>query len=242
MDNYRKIRLYFDRWNNRLLDARGLPVKRLEATRNDLVQLEVQVFDGGQFAVDSSGYVLAANATDLSAFTGSTFALKTSANYLNDGDFSMTVAGFDTANPVHLPASGRVAVLAGLAVAAGDYYVELELRTAAGNSFSLPPSPLVLSVYRDVVLGTEATLPAGTTVPVNGNTAIADEAVATAAIAVTGMTATGQVILGVLAPTGTPTEAIYWTTYAAGSFTIHSSVAPGTGNAYNFRWTLVRLA
>lgn len=241
MANYKKLRLYYDRWNDKLLDARGLPVKRLDVTRNDIYQVELQVFDGGQFAVDSVGLVGSGIAVDLSEYTNIVLGLKTAAQYTGDGAFTLAMSGYDLNNAVHSPLNGRAALLALFSAAPADYYTELELRTTAGNPFSAMSKPTVATVHRDVVIGTETNMPAGVTATVSGNASISDAATSVA-VSVAGMTATGQVILGFLAPTGSPTEPTYWASYAAGAFTIHSNVAPGTGNAYNFRWTLVRLA
>ena len=241
MANYKKLRLYYDRWNDKLLDARGLPVKRLDVTRNDIYQVELQVFDGGQFAVDSSGLIASTIAVDLTEYTNIVLGLKTQALYNADGAFSLAMAGFDLTNPVHSLVGGRAAMLALFSASPADYYTELELRTTAGNPFSAMSKPTIATVHRDVVIGTETNMPAGVTAVVSGNTSIADAATSVT-VSVAGIMATGQVILGFLAPTGSPTEPTYYASYATGSFTIHTSVAPGTGNAYNFRWTLVRLS
>lgn len=241
MANYKKLRLYYDRWNDRLLDAKGLPVKRLDVTRNDIYQVELQVFDGGQFAVNSVGLIGSGVAVDLTEYTNIVLGLKTAAQYTGDGSFTLAMSGYDLNNTVHSLVNGRAAMLALFSSAPADYYTELELRTTAGNPFSAMSKPTVATVHRDVVVGTETNMPAGVTATVSGNASISDAATSVA-VSVAGMTATGQVILGFLAPTGSPTEPTYWASYASGAFTIHSNVAPGTGNAYNFRWTLVRLA
>jgi hypothetical protein len=242
MANYKKLRLFYDRWNDKLLDARGLPVKRLDVIRGDIYQVELQVFDGGQFAVDSDGLIDSAVAVDLTDYTNIVLGLKTQALYTADGAFSLAMAGFDLTNPVHSLVAGRAAMLALFSASPADYYTELELRTTAGNPFSAMSRPTVATVHRDVVIGTETNMPSGVTAVIFGNASIENAASASDPVAVSGMTATGQVILGFLAPTGSPTEPTYWVSYAAGAFTIHTSVAPGAGNAYNFRWTLVRLS
>lgn len=241
MANYKKLRLYYDRWNDKLLDAKGLPVKRLDVTRNDIYQVELQVFDGGQFAVNSVGLIGSGVAVDLTEYTNIVLGLKTAAQYTGDGAFTLAMSGYDLNNTVHSLVNGRAAMLALFSSTPADYYAELELRTTAGNPFSAMSKPTVATVHRDVVIGNETNMPAGVTATVSGNASISDAATSVS-VSVAGMTATGQVILGFLAPTGSPTEPTYWASYAAGAFTIHSNVTPGTGNAYNFRWTLVRLA
>jgi hypothetical protein len=242
MANYKKLRVYLDRWNNRLLDAKGLPIKRIEVVRNDVYQVELQVFDGGQFIVDSSGYIPSSIAVDLTDYTNIVLGLKTLADFTSDRDFTLAMAGFDLTNPVHDLSVGRAAMLALFSLSPSDYYTELELRTTSGNPFTAMCRPTLSTVHRDVIIGSETSMPSGVTAVIDGNSSIENDAVNTGAISVAGMTSTGQVILGFLEPTGTPTEPTYWTTYTNGSFTIHTSVAPGAGNAYNFRWTLVRLA
>jgi hypothetical protein len=151
------------------------------------------------------------------------------------------MSGFDLNNTVHSLVNGRAAMLALFSASPADYYTELELRTTSGNPFSAMSKPTLATVHRDVVIGTETNMPAGVTATVNGNASISGSNTSVV-VNVAGMTSGGHVILGFLAPTGSPTEPTYWASYASGAFTIHTSVAPGTDNAYNFRWTLVRLS
>ena len=239
--NYRRLRWYLDRDNDLLLDSRGRPLSEFNGTRNDIYAVELQVFSGGQFQVDSDGLIASTIAVSLSDYTNIVLGLKTAAQYVADGDFTLAMAGFDTTNPIYNLALGRATMLALFSSSPADYYLELELRTAAGNPLTAMVRPSILHLRRDVIIGTETSMPSGVTASVYGNASVEDSD-KSVTVSRTGMTTTGQVILGMLAPTGAPTEPTYWVTYAAGAFTIHTSVAPGTGLAYNFRWTLVRLA
>jgi len=239
---YRKKRWYFDLWNDVLLDARGLPVKQVDFTRNDVYQVELQVFNGGQFAVNSVGLIGSGIAEDLTSYTNIVAGIKTSAQYAADGDFTLATAGFDLTNSVHSPLNGRVAMLNLWPSTPADYYGEVEMLTGAGNPLTVFNEPTIWRLNRDVIIGNEASMPSGVTASVYGNVSISNAATDSGAITVAGMASTGQVILGFLAPTGTPTVPFYWVTYSSGSFTINVDVAPGAGNAYNFRWTMVRLS
>lgn len=241
MATYRKQRLYLDQWNDVLLDARGRPVRELYVTRNDIMQVELQVFTGGQFAVDSAGLISSAIAVDLTTFTNIVLGYKTQALWQADGSFTEAMAGYDLNNPVHSLVNGRAAMLALYSKTPGDYYVELELLTAGGNPLTAMTRPVVLHLNRDVIVGTETNMPSGVTGAVYGNASISGTDTSVE-VTVAGMTSGGQVIIGFLSPTGSPTEPTWTESYAAGKFTITTSVAPGVGNAYNFRWTLVRLA
>lgn len=191
MANYRKMRLYFDRWNDRLLNARGLPVQRLDMTRGDVYQVELQVFDGGQFVVDSSGMIPASSAVDLSAYTDVVLGLKTSAQYLADGDFSSVTSGFDTTNAMHNPAAGCVAMLVVPVPAPGEYYAEIVL-TASGVSMTIMSRPTVMQLHRDVVVGGETSLVTG---PATGSgTAVVSAGETTKVVSYPGVT-TGSVVL-----------------------------------------------
>lgn len=241
MANFKKLRWYLDRWNDVLLDARGMPVRRIDVTRSDIYNVELQVFDGGQFAVDSSGIILPANAVDLSAYTDIVLGIKSQAKYLADGDFDFALAGFDLTNPMHDPTAGGVAMLGWFPSTPADYYGELQLRTTSGQPLTAVSRPTVLHLHRQVIIGSEASMPSGVTAVLSGTATISGTNTSVA-VSVAGLTATGQVILGFGAPTGTPSAPFYWETYAAGAFTINVDVAPGAGNAFNFRWTLVRLS
>lgn len=240
MANYKKLRLYYDQWNDVLLDARGVPVRRVDVTRSDIYSIELQVFNGGQFAVDSAGLIASTIAVDLTAFVDIIVGIKTQTAYLADGDFTFALAGFDLTNAVHAPALGRVAMLGWFPSTPSDYYGEIQLRTVSGQPLTAMNRPTVIHLNRQVITGTEASIPSGVTAVLSGTATISGTST-TATVAVAGLTATGQVILGFNAPTGTPTTPFYWETYAAGSFTINVDFAPGEGNAFNFRWTLVRL-
>jgi hypothetical protein len=241
MVTYRKIRLYYDQWNDRLLDARGQEVRSIDVTRNDVYQLELQVFSGGQFRVDDEGIINPAVAVDLTEYTSIVFALKTQAQFISDGDFTLAMAGFDTNNPNHNPSAGCVCMLALFTLASQDYYGEIELRTVSGMRWTIMSKPTLFMCHRSVILGTEPTMPSGVNSAISGNVSIEDDELSVTVLRA-GMTTNGQVILGFLAPTGSPTEPTYWLSYDVGSFTIHVTSAPGVGNKYNFQWTLVRVA
>ena len=59
-------------------------------------------------------------------------------------------------------------------------------------------------------------------------------------IAIVGMTATGQIAISLLPPTGTPGDTIFRQTAGSGSVTVSVDTAPGTGNAFNGRYTVLR--
>lgn len=240
MANYKKLRLYYDRWNDRVLDARGMPIKHLDLMRNDIYQVELQVFDGGQFVVDSAGLIPGNIAVDLTEFTNIVIGLKSQAHYLADGSFDLALAGYDTNNPIHSLVNGRAAMLALFAAPSGDYYMEVELRTTLGNSLTVTNRPMMSTLHRDVIVGTEPNMPSGVSTAISGSASIEDNATDTGNISLSGMTANGQVIVGMLAPTGSPTEPTWWVEYGTDFFIIKTSAAPGIGNAYNFQWTLVR--
>jgi len=241
MANYRRLRWFYDRWNDELLDARGRPVREVDATRNDIMAVELQVFDGGQFAVDSTGLIASGVAMDLTDYSNIVLGTKSQALYAADGAFTEALSGFDTTNTVHSLVNGRAAMLALFSGTPADYYIELELRTSSGNPFTMMPRPVKLRLHRDVIVGSETNMPSGVTASVNGTATISGT---DTSVTVTraGMTSTGQVILGMLTPSGSPTEPTYYESYSSGSFTINVSVAPGVGNSYNFAWTLVRLS
>lgn len=243
--------LHFDKRNNcfRALHRGGVKVDRIAIPRRQTHYLRVAMFEANDFdqvKLDIDGTIAAPgnllysrpNISDQTSLVigvkprtlWESTAYETSfTGFVSDSDWDgQTVGGFT--GSVLLPKS----------VAEGDnHLLELMLVNSSAARWYLPQ--IVLDVQQDLNTGTETDAPSGLPGGQSGDTSIADSDLSTT-VTVTGLTSTGHVNIQVLTPTGSPGDVFPVISYATGSFTITSSSAPGTGNAWNFRWTLDRLS
>lgn len=229
----------------------GAPVWRVKAVRRDTHYFAIQMFDANRWwevKLNTNGVITTPSSSDkyaLPNITDQTTLLVgvKSRDYDETSDYEAKFTGFVTNSDWTTQTYGAftAGILLPSSVAAGEnHYIEFELVNASGARWTLPR--LTLEIAQDVNTGAETNAPTGVPGGASGDASISDSNTSTGAITVTGLTSTGFVHVQVLTPTGTPGDVFPVVAYSNGSFSISNSVAPGTGNAWNFRWTLARLS
>ena len=242
--------LHFDKRRNVFRDLAfgGIEIRRLKIDKRDTHYLRVAMFDANHFdkvKLDVDGSITAPTGNDL--YTRPSISDRTTLiigikprTYYETSDYETRFTGFVTDGDWDGQSAGAFtgSVLLGSTIAEGeDHVLEMELINTSGGRLTLPR--LVLVVGQDVNTGAESTAPTGLPGGSSGDVSISGTNTSVATT-VTGLTSTGHVNIQVTAATGTPGDVFPVVTYATNTFTITTSSAPGTGNAWNFRWTLIR--
>jgi len=205
---------HLDPWGYFFIPGQGNRVQgNLTLVRNCYHTLRLQSVKTIDFTLASDLSAPTAAHPDWPSFTGSTFGLKTAAQFEDSGDFTAAWSGFDTNDTAwHSPANKRYsfAIAPTHATAVGLYPVVWSL-TDGSVTVKLPDFPMLVNLVQEGVIGTEATAPSG--ISSNSGTATILNGTDSIAVAFVGMTAAGHVIpfwvgaaqstLGVTAGTGT---------------------------------------
>ena len=123
-----------------------------------------------------------------------------------------------------------------LASTTAPLLLEIDSTDTSGNRPTYVQQAITVS---DDIIGT-ATAAGGTVVTPNGNFAISGTATSYT-ILVPNMTPTGQIDLLLLPSTGAPSDPVFYADFSTpGQVVVSVGSAPGTGNAYNVRYTVTR--
>jgi hypothetical protein len=237
---------FYDPWQN------GRTIYGMSLARLDRVRVRLAVTNGALNASQVSSTTRIPNSDyqyDLSDMTGALFVLKTMRQYEREDSFTFASLGFDTTDTAWHQASSQTstltlgAIVLPTDVAAGRYAVELALvKSSTKARWTLqrpdPITPFLADVLRPVYAGAGLSGFLGGSWSISGSATTTDLTVASAAA--------GTVLsVGLLAPTGTPTDptAITQTPLPGGAAnTVRLTVptAPGTGNAFNGCWSCIK--
>jgi hypothetical protein len=238
--------MYLDRRRNVFVDPflGWSRVKTISVPQFDLTYLWLTVIDANRLddvRLNADGTLIASASNvilDLSDQVDGIVGIKAE-DHTNATDYEEQFEGF-TSDSRHSPANARLTrgIILSSAVAPGTHWLEWQLLTALGNKWTLPK--LKLTCEQVVNVGTETNAPSGVPGGQRGSFSISDDD-ESATVSVTGLTADGFVLVSQTAPTGNIAPATYQVVEGTDEFVVTVQSSPGTGNAFNFKWELVRL-
>lgn len=197
--------------------------------RNDAYTVRTQVVLNRGATISLATYQASTRTFDLSSYSGTpALGLKTETTFAADGDYTQVWSGYATDASWHSLSNGRTSLEIAPTVTPATYVIGTQLQTAGGGALSLHGTGCAEGrtrciLARDVVVGDEATAPAG--VSGNSGTATITAPADYVDVAYTGMTANGVVIVSLLNTSELTTLTV---TPGSGTFRVTAGSAPTT--------------